>query len=82
LLEVESGFRSRSSVIGERGDDPEEVDEERAEDLEREKELGLWADPNPPAPDAPAEKDNGDSDGIDDDEYSAPPNARSGHGFA
>lgn len=34
-LEVEAGFRSRSSVIAERGDDPEEVDAERLLDDER-----------------------------------------------
>jgi lambda family phage portal protein len=61
-LEVEKGFRSRSSVIGEKGDDPDEVDEERKSDLDREKRLDLWVDPNPqpPAPAAaptPAEDD-------------------------
>lgn len=40
-LEVDAGFRSRSSVIGERGDDPDEVDEERADDEKRAKALGL-----------------------------------------
>lgn len=45
-LEVKAGFRSRSSVIGERGDDPEAVDQERADDQAREKELGLYADPS------------------------------------
>jgi lambda family phage portal protein len=40
-LEVDAGFRSRSSVIGERGDDPDEVDDERATDQEREKSLGI-----------------------------------------
>lgn len=40
-LEVTSGFRSRSSVIAERGDDPESVDDERAADKEREDALGL-----------------------------------------
>ena len=39
--EVNAGFRSRSSVISERGDDPETVHAERAADLEREKTLGL-----------------------------------------
>lgn len=48
-LEVENGFRSRSSVIAATGYDPEEVDEERRLDVEREKGLGLWIDPNPPA---------------------------------
>lgn len=40
-LEVEAGFRSRSSVIAERGDDPDTVDDERKADDEREKSLGL-----------------------------------------
>lgn len=69
-LEVQNGFRSRSSVIGEQGDDPDMVDDERAEDLKREKDLGL---PNPNAPE-PAQGDQQDGDGIDDSEYSAPPN--------
>ena len=46
-LEVEAGFRSRSSVIGERGDDPDSVDEERAADVAREKTLDLYVDPKP-----------------------------------
>jgi lambda family phage portal protein len=67
-LEVTNGFRSRSSVIGERGDDPEQVDEERAADAEREEDLGLpiSGQPTPAA---------GDNDGIDNEEYNAPPNA-------
>ena len=40
-LEVTSGFRSRSSVIGERGDDPDRVDAERKMDKEREDALGI-----------------------------------------
>ena len=40
-LEVDAGFRSRSSVIGERGDDPEQVDDERAADIQRAEGLGL-----------------------------------------
>lgn len=44
-LEVESGFRSRSSVIAERGDDPESVDDERKADKERSEKLGLSVDP-------------------------------------
>jgi lambda family phage portal protein len=68
-LEVDAGFRSRSSVIGERGDDPDSTDDERAEDVKREKALDLWVDPNP------APRKAGDDDGIDNDEYSAPPNA-------
>lgn len=56
--EVLGGFRSRSSVITERGDDPDEVDQERADDLKREDALGLTpvgpVDPN--ADTAAAEK--------------------------
>lgn len=57
-LEVEAGFRSRSSVIGERGDDPEAVDRERADDKQREDDLELTPPPPapvgaPPKPDAP-----------------------------
>lgn len=40
-LEVSSGFRSRASVVGERGDDIETVDQERASDSAREARLGL-----------------------------------------
>lgn len=71
-LEVEAGFRSRSSVIGARGDDPDAVDEERQQDMQREKDLGLWVDPMG-TPGAAAD-DNEDDDGIDNEEYSAPPN--------
>lgn len=73
-LEVEAGFRSRSSVIGERGDDPDSVDEERAADKEREETLGLVMDPADPALNDPNAA-SGDQDGIDNNEYSAPPNA-------
>lgn len=69
-LEVESGFRSRSSVIAERGDDPDTVDAERAADKEREESLGLTVVEQEPNADQ-----NGDTDGIDNEEYSAPPNA-------
>lgn len=40
-LEVTNGFRSRSSVISERGEDPDSVDEERAADQKRNEDLGL-----------------------------------------
>jgi capsid protein len=40
-LEVEKGFRSRSSVILSGGDTPESVDADIAADRQREKELGL-----------------------------------------
>jgi lambda family phage portal protein len=49
-LEVEAGFRSRASVISERGDDPDSVDAERAADILREKSHGLAPDPVPAAP--------------------------------
>lgn len=76
-LEVDAGFRSRSSVIGERGEDPDTVDEERAADIAREKSLGIFSDPNGKLDGNgnPVEKDDPDADGIDDDEYSRPPNA-------
>ena len=70
-MEVSNGFRSRSSVIGERGDDPNEVDQERADDIAREDELGL---PVMGVIEQPAKDDQGDEDGIDNEEYSAPPN--------
>jgi lambda family phage portal protein len=44
-LEVEAGFRSRSSVISERGDDPEATDLERQSDDQREERLGIKPDP-------------------------------------
>lgn len=40
-IAVESGFTSRSRVITERGDDPDEIDQERTADDEREEQLGL-----------------------------------------
>lgn len=45
MLEVMAGFRSRSSVIGEAGDDAEAIDDERAADKKREKALDLFVDP-------------------------------------
>lgn len=59
-LAVDAGFRSRSSVIAERGDDPEAVDEERAADQARAKELDLLPpvpiDPNAAKPVDPQKK--------------------------
>lgn len=40
-IELEMGVRSRSSIIGSAGDDPDTVDQERADDKKREDELGL-----------------------------------------
>lgn len=48
-LEVSAGFRSRDSVIASKGDDPEQVDEERAASRKREEELGLPIAPTPGA---------------------------------
>ena len=39
--EVDAGFRSRSSVIAELGNDPEEIDAQRAADVAREESLNL-----------------------------------------
>jgi lambda family phage portal protein len=48
-IEIEAGIRSRDSVIAERGDDPEVVDDERAAGKAREDRLGLTIVP-PAAP--------------------------------
>lgn len=66
-MEVESGFRSRSSVVGERGDDPDLVDEERAADMDREQRLGL------PTMGVEVVDQESDDDDIAPSEYSAPP---------
>jgi len=71
-LEVNNGFRSRSSVIAEGGDDPDVVDAERVEDAARERQWGL---PVSGQPDDGGKDSN--HDGIDNDEYSAPPNPSS-----
>ncbi len=65
-LEVEAGFRSRSSVIGERGDDPDTVDDERQADDQREQTMSLGAyseavkAANAPAVDPDEEEDEDD----------------------
>lgn len=41
IKEVDAGLRSRASVIAERGDDPDQVDAERKEDLDRANDLGV-----------------------------------------
>jgi lambda family phage portal protein len=53
-LEVEAGFRSRSSVISERGYDPDSVDQERADENKREDQLGLKPDPKTTPANKPA----------------------------
>jgi lambda family phage portal protein len=62
--EVEAGFRSRSSVISERGDDPEVVDAEIAADKAREEELGITFGEQPPKTET-----RSDGDGIAPGEY-------------
>ena len=69
VLEVQNGFRSRSSVIGEAGDDPDVVDKERAEDAQREMDLDLPVTGLPPGVPQPI-----DQDAIDNSEYDAAPN--------
>ena len=73
-MEVDAGFRSRSSVIGQQGDDPEQVDDERLADMDREKDLGLYVDPLGNTQPSDGSADNPDADGIDNNEYTAPPN--------
>lgn len=73
-MEVDAGFRSRSSVIGQQGDDPEQVDDERLADMDREKDLGLYVDPLGNTQPSAGSTDNPDADGIDNNEYTAPPN--------
>lgn len=77
-LEVDAGFRSRSSVVSERGDDPEKVDDERrADDLrEQDLEIGLYSAATVAAQ-APATdpEDDTDEDKDPPDEKEKPPTA-------
>lgn len=66
--EVEVGFRSRSSVISERGDDPEVVDNEIAADKEREEELGITFG-DAAQQNNPEDGNSPDGDGISPGEY-------------
>lgn len=66
-LEVEAGFRSRSSVIAEGGEDPDLVDDERAAEIEREKQLGLYQDPAGRLDQFGNEIDDGNTDNNGDD---------------
>lgn len=70
--EVAAGFRSRSSVVSERGDDPEQVDKERLADQQREKDLGII---DPKAAANPKAKPEADGDGIAPGEYPQPKKA-------
>lgn len=66
LLEVQGGFRSRSSVVGERGEDIDTVDDERQADDQREQDLGIGPYsaalqvPEPAPQDDPEEEDEDD----------------------
>lgn len=54
---IEAGLTSRARVIAERGDDPTEIDNERAEDKKRDDKLGLVSGAKPPpVASAPAPK--------------------------
>lgn len=48
VLEVENGFTSRDSVITGRGNDPEKIDQQRADGMIREKKLGLSVNTSKP----------------------------------
>nr|WP_280863896.1 phage portal protein [Falsiroseomonas frigidaquae] len=76
--EVQAGFRSRSSVVEARGDDPEEVDREIAEERRRERELGLEGlgssfndkapvQAAPPVPDPPDDQEDAPEPAQQDD---------------
>lgn len=53
-MEIEAGLNSRSRIITERGDDPDEIDAERAADDAREESLGLHPEePGMPTPSDP-----------------------------
>lgn len=65
-LAVDAGFKARSDVIEERGEDPEDVDARIAADHERERKLGIaFAVGFTKAPDAPAGSDVGTIVGAD-----------------
>lgn len=67
VMEIDNGLASRSKIIDEtRGESVEEIDEQRARDLQREKDLGLYIAPPETGGTAPAEPD----DAEDDDEES------------
>ena len=61
-------------MVSESGDDPDMVDQERAEDAARERDLGLPVSGLPDGVQQTATGDEVDQDAIDNDEYSAPPN--------
>lgn len=54
LKAIEGGLISRSAVISKRGDDPAQVDQQRADDQQREKDLKIAPPPAPAGPGAPA----------------------------
>ncbi len=77
-LEVKNGFRSRSSVIAESGDDADVVDQERADDAKRELDLDLAVTGLPDGAEQPGAEDDVDQDEVDNEEYTAPPNPAGG----
>lgn len=76
-LEVDAGFRSRSSVVGERGDDPEIVDAERQADDQREQDLEIGpysaGAALAAAAGAPGAAQATENDGISKNDYPKPP---------
>lgn len=62
VVEVAAGFRSRTSVISERGYDPDDIDQERADDKQREDGLGLTIEPPAPAAKDTTKKDKAAKD--------------------
>lgn len=66
--EVEALFRSRSSVIAERGEDPELVDQEISDDKTRAKKLDILPEPKP-VNGAKPDNQNPDGDNIAPGEY-------------
>lgn len=76
ILEVQAGFRSRDDVIGERGDDPIDVDNQRQVAMQRERDLGLPDSSQTVTPTAPKPGQLGtDGAGSGDDAQTAKPAA-------
>ncbi|MCW3687400.1 phage portal protein [Burkholderia cenocepacia] len=60
-MEIRSGLASRTGAVLSRGDDPEQVDQENADDLARERRLGIRYDTLDPA-DGAGDLSNGDGE--------------------
>jgi len=74
-LEVEAGFRSRSSVIGERGEDPDMVDDEIQSDDQRQQDMGIGPYSKALVPPPPPEETDEDDDEEDDEQANKQPTA-------